>query len=169
MEELGLNIPSLIVFLVNFGILLVILYFFAYKPILKMLDQRSERIRESLEAAERAKQQAAESEARTQEQLQEARRQGQQLLEQARALADRYREDEMAKARAEAEAFIARAREEIQQERDGAVEEVKRHFAVLAIQAAERVIGQSLDGSAHRELIVQVLEEGQEVGKGQAP
>jgi F-type H+-transporting ATPase subunit b len=166
LEELGFNIPSLLVFLVNFAILLVILYFFAYKPILKMLDERSERIRESLEAAEQAKQQAAESEARTQEQLQEARRQGQTLLEQARALAEKYREDEMAKAREEAEAFIARARQEIQQERDGAVEEVKRHFAILAIQAAERVIGQSLDARAHRELIVQVLEEGQEVGKG---
>ena len=166
MEELGFNIPSLLVFLVNFAILLVILYFFAYKPILKMLDQRSERIRESLEAAEQAKQQAAESEARTQEHLQEARREGQKLLEQARALAEKFREDEMAKAREEAEAFIARARQEIQQERDGAVEEVKRHFAVLAIQAAERVIGQSLDDRLHRELIVQVLEEGQEVGRG---
>ena len=166
MEELGINLPSLLVFLVNFAILLVILYFFAYKPILKMLDQRSERIRESLEAAEQAKQQAEESETRIQEQLQEARRQGQRLLEQARALADKYREDEMAKAREEAEAFVVRARQEIQQERDGAVEEVKRHFAVLAIQAAERVIGQSVDDRAHRELIVQVLEEGQEVGKG---
>ncbi len=166
MEELGFNLPSLLVFLVNFAILLVILYFFAYKPILKMLDERSERIRESLEAAEQAKQQAAESEARTQEHLQEARREGQKLLEQARALAEKFREDEMAKAREEAEAFIARARQEIQQERDGAVEEVKRHFAVLAIQAAERVIGQSLDARAHRELIVQVLEEGQEVGRG---
>ena len=166
MEELGFNLPSLLVFLANFAILLVILYFFAYKPILKMLDERSERIRESLEAAEQAKQQAAESEARTQEHLQEARREGQKLLEQARALAEKFREDEMAKAREEAEAFIARARQEIQQERDGAVEEVKRHFAVLAIQAAERVIGQSLDARAHRELIVQVLEEGQEVGRG---
>ena len=166
MEELGINIPSLLVFLVNFAILLVILYFFAYKPILKMLDQRSERIRESLEAAEQAKQQAAESAARTPEHLQEARREGQKLLEQARALAEKFREDEMAKAREEAEAFIARARQEIQQERDGAVEEVKRHFAVLAIQAAERVIGQSLDARSHRELIVQVLEEGQEVGRG---
>ena len=166
MEELGFNLPSLLVFLVNFAILLVILYFFAYKPILKTLDERSERIRESLEAAEQAKQQAAESEARTQEHLQEARREGQKLLEQARALAEKFREDEMVKAREEAEAFIARARQEIQQERDGAVEEVKRHFAVLAIQAAERVIGQSLDVRAHRELIVQVLEEGQEVGRG---
>ena len=165
MAELGFNIPSLLVFLVNFVILLGILYLFAYKPILKLLDQRSERIRESLEAAEQAKQQAAESEAKTQEHLQQARREGQVMLDQARVLAEKFREDEMTKAREEAEAFVARARQEIQQERDGAVEEVKSHFARLAIQAAERVIGQSLDAEAHRALIGQVLEEGQQVGK----
>ncbi len=166
MAGLGFNIPSLVVFLVNFLILLGILHLFAYKPLLRLLDQRSERIRESLEAAERAKQQAAESEARTQEHLQEARREGQRLLDQARELAEKYREDEMAKARQEAEAFIARARQDILRERDGAVEEVKTHFARLAIQAAERVIGQSLDADAHRDLIGKVLEDGQQIGRG---
>ena len=165
MAELGFNIPSLVVFLVNFAILLAILYLFAFKPILKLLDQRADRIRESLEAAEQAKLEAAESAAKTQEQLQQARRDGQVLLDQARALAEKFREDEMAKARQEAEAFVARARQEIQQERDGAVDEVKSHFARLAIQAAERVIGQSLDAEAHLVLIGQVLEEGQQVGK----
>lgn len=166
MDELGFNLPSLLVFLVNFLILLGILRLFVYKPILRLLDERSQRIRESLEAAEQAKQQAAESEARTQEQLQEARREGQRLLDQARGLAEKYREDEMVKARQEAEAFIARARQGIQQERDGAIEEVKAHFARLAIQAAERVIGQSLDAEAHRDLIGKMLEDGQQVGKG---
>lgn len=163
MDQLGFNIPSLIVFLINFLILLGILYLFAYKPVLRLLDERSERIRESLEAADRARQEAAESQTRTQEQLQEARREGQRLLDQARELAEKYREDEMTKARQEAEAFIARARQDIQQERDGAIEEVKSHFARLAIQAAERVIIKSLDEESHRELIGQVLEEGQEL------
>lgn len=166
MDALGFNIPSLIVFLVNFSLLLGLLYLFAYKPILRLLDQRSERIRESLEAADKAREEAAQSEVRIQEQLQEARREGQRLLDQARGLAEKYREDEMAKARQEAEAFIARARQDIQQERDGAIEEVKSHFATLAIQAAERVIGQSLDADAHRDLIGKVLEEGQQIGRG---
>jgi len=166
LAELGFNIPSLVVFVVNFLILLGILHIFAYKPILRLLDQRSERIRESLEAAEQAKQQATESEARIQEQLQEARREGQRLLDQARELADKYREDEMVKARQEAEAFIARARQDIRQERNGAVEEVKAHFAGLAVQAAERIIGKSLDADAHRDLIWKVLEDGQQIGKG---
>ena len=157
MADLGLNIPSLLVFLVNFTILLIILYLFAFKPILKLLDQRSDRIRESLEAADNARQAAAVSEAKTQEQLKESRLEGQRLLEQARKIAEKFREDEMTKARHEAEVFIQRAKQGIEQEKSDAIEEVKTHFAGLAIYAAERVIERSLDGEAHKDLIAKVL------------
>ena len=160
MTELGVNLPSLIAYLVNFGILLGILYLFAYKPLLRVLDQRAQRIRESLDAADQARTAAASSQAAIQQQLDEARREGQRLLDQAREAAGRYREEEMGRARQEAEAFIARARTDIQRERDAAVEEVRTHFGDLAIAAAERVIRRSVDRRAHHELIAQVLEEG---------
>lgn len=160
MTALGVNLPSLIAYLVNFGILLGVLYLFAYKPLLKVLDQRSERIRESLAAADRAREAAASSQTAIQQQLDEARREGQRLLDQAREASIRYREEEMGRARQEAEAFIARARTDIQRERDAAVDEVRTHFGDLAITAAEQVIRRSLDRRAHHELIAQVLEEG---------
>jgi F-type H+-transporting ATPase subunit b len=165
MADLGLNIPSLVVFLVNFTILLAILYLFAFKPILKLLDQRSERIRESLEAADTARQAATASEAKTQEQLNEARLEGQRLLEQARQIAEKFREDEMTKTRHEAEAFIERARQGIEQEKSEAIEEVKTHFAGLAIYAAERVIERSLDRESHKDLIGKVLSQESNVDK----
>jgi len=162
-EDLGLHLPSLIIFLVNFLILLGILYLFAYKPILRLMDQRSERIKESLEAADRAREGAAQSQQDTQRQLNEARIEGQRLIEQAREMAERYRNEERERARQEAEAFISRAREDIQRERDTAIQEVRAHFADLAIAAAERVIQRSLDRDAHRELIANVLEEGDDL------
>jgi len=165
MDQLGFNVPSLIVFMVNFLILLGVLYIFAYKPVLKLLDDRADRIRESLESADKARQDAAESETRTQKQLQDAKREGQRLLDQAAELASKYREDEMSKARQDVEAFTARARMDIQQERDGAIEEVKAHFAQLTVEAASRIIGESLDGKSHSELIGKVLEEGQEMSR----
>ena len=161
MESLGLHVPTLIIYLVNFTILLVLLYLVAYKPILRMIDQRSERIKESLEAADRAREEAAASQADTQQQLNEARLQGQRLLDQARTAAEQFREQEEARARQDADALVARAREEIQRERDAAVAEVRGHFADLAMTAAERVIQRSLDRTAHGELIAQVLEEGE--------
>ena len=167
MADLGLNFPSLIVFMVNFLILLGILYMFAYKPILRLMDQRSERIRESLEAADRAREEAARSHQDTQHQLNEARIEGQRLIEQAREMAERYRGEERDRARQDAEAFIARAREDIQRERDVAIQEVRSHFADLAISAAERVIERSLDREAHGELIARVLEEGDSLRGGE--
>ena len=165
-EDLGINGPSLIAYLVNFVILLGILSIFAYKPLVRMLDQRSERIRESLEAADRARDEAATSREAIEDQLNEARREGQRLMEAAREAAERYRGEEMDRARQEAVSFVDRARSDIQRERDAAIQEVRANFGDLAITAAERVIRSSLDRQAHRELISQVLEEGEQASGG---
>ena len=164
--DLGINLPSLIAYLLNFGILLGILILFAYKPLLRVLDQRTERIRESLEAADRARDEASSSRQAIDEQLNEARREGQRLLDQAREAAERFRGEEMDQARQEAEAFVERARSDIQRERDTAIQEVRANFGDLAITAAERVIRRSLDRQAHEELISHVLEEGEQVSGG---
>ncbi len=160
MTELGINLPSLIAYLLNFLILLGILYLLAYKPILRLLDQRAERIRESLAAADQARQEATSAREAIEEQINEARREGQRLLDQAREAAERFRTEEMDRARTEAETFIERAHSDIQRERDAAIQEVRANFGDLAITAAERVIRRSLDRQAHQELITQVLEEG---------
>ncbi len=160
MTELGINLPSLIAYLLNFLILLGILYLMAYKPIIRLLDQRAERIRESLAAADQARQEATSAREAIEEQINEARREGQRLLDQAREASERFRSEEMERARGEAESFIERAHADIQRERDAAIQEVRANFGELAITAAERVIRRSLDRQAHQELITQVLEEG---------
>ncbi len=164
MAELGFHWPSLLVYLVNFTILLAILYVVGYKPILRILNQRTERIRGSLEEAEQIR---AESEVRQEEmkrELDQARQEGQVLITQAREFADRYRDEERQKAKEEAETFLARARGDIERERDNAIEEVRQQFADLAITAAERVIERSLDKDAHREVIERVLQESSRIG-----
>ncbi len=160
MEAIGINITGLITQIVSFGILLFVLWRLLYKPIIRMLDERSERIRDSLEASERAQSEAASSREETQRQLEAARAEGQQLVAQAREVADRFREEELAKAREDIAAERSRAEANIQRERDAAIEDLRREFSGLAIVAAERVIRRSLDESDHNELIQQVLEEG---------
>ena len=159
MDALGINLAGLITQLVSFIVLFAVLHRLLYKPVLRALDQRSSRIREGLEAAQTARDEAARSQDETQRQLGAARAEGQQLVAQAREVADRFREEELAKVREEIEAGRARAQANIQRERDAAIEELRREFAGLAISAAERVIERSLDESAHRELIDKVLEE----------
>ncbi len=166
LETLGIHFPSLAIYLVNFLLVLLLLYLFAYKPILRLMDQRADRIRESLEAADTARQEAASSQEAIQEQITEARREGQRIMDQAREASERFRTEEMDKARQEAEAFVERAKDDIARERDTALQEVRASFGDLAITAAERVIRNSLDRQAHEELINQVLEEGESLRRG---
>lgn len=165
MGALGINLPGLLTQIISFLILFGILYILLYKPILRMLDQRSVKIRESLEAAQRAQEGAAESQQEIQKQLDEARAEGQQLIATAREVAERFREEEHAKTRAEIESDRNRAQTAIANERDAAIEELRREFAGLAISAAERVIERSLDESAHADLINQVLDQGSQANR----
>ena len=165
MEALGINLAGLLTQLVSFTLLVVVLWVLLYKPVTRALDQRSQRIRESLETADRVRQEASESQAAMEQQNAEAREEGQRLIAQAREVADRFREEEISKARQEIEAERARAEANIQRERDAAIEDLRREFAGLAITAAERVIERSLDEDDHRALIESVLEEGAQAGR----
>jgi len=163
MEQLGFHWPSLLVYLVNFSILLVVLYAVGYKPILRILDQRAERIQNSLEEAERIKTESEERQEEMRRELEQARQEGQALISQARDLATKFKEEEREKAAGEAEAFLSKARGDIERERDNAMEDLRGQFAGLAISAAEKVIERSLDEKAHREIIERVLDETSQV------
>jgi F-type H+-transporting ATPase subunit b len=166
MGALGITIPGVVTQLASFLVLFGILYILLYKPILRMLDQRSAKIREGLESAERAREEAAASREDMQRQLDEARTEGQAMIAQAREVADRFREEELAKARTEIAAERARAEADIKRERDSAVQELRQEFAGLAISAAERVAKRSLDESAHKDLIDEFLESAPSSGNG---
>lgn len=155
--DLGINLPVLIAQLVNFTILLVILRLVAWGPLTRMLDERRERIAESLSAADQAKAQAAESERQIQDQLDASRREGQALVAQAQEIAARIQAEARTIAQADADALLGRARNEIQLERDQAIAELRREFAGLTIAAAEKVINESLDRNQHRRLIDEAL------------
>jgi len=159
MDELGLNLPVLIAQLVNFFLLLVLLRIFLYKPILKMLDRRAQRIREGVEAADQSKEQASQAEVEVAKQVDEARQQSQALVAQAQEAANRIQEESRNQARQEAETLLERARNEIQLERDQAISELRGEFAELTVSAAEKVISQSLDRQAHQRLIDEALAE----------
>lgn len=155
--DLGINLPVLVAQLVNFTVLLVVLRLVAWGPLTKMLDERRERIADSLSAADQAKAQVAESERQVQEQVEASRREAQALIGQAQEIAARIQADARTQAQADAEATLVRARNEIQLERDTAIADLRKEFADLTISAAEKVINQSLDRGQHRRLIEEAL------------
>jgi len=158
-EGLGINVPVLITQVVTFIILLVILRFVAYKPLMRMLDERSQRIKESMDQAESVKEQSAHAEEEVKKQLFEASRQGQERIDKAVKAGEEMKQKAQEDAKQEAETLINRARGEIQRERDEAISDVRREFADLTVLAAGKVIDRTLDKEKHRELIDKVLEE----------
>jgi len=157
--KLGINLPTLITQVVTFIILLVVLRLVAYKPIMRMLDERSKRIKESMEQAEELKKQTAGAQEEIKKQLEQASREGQERIARAVKAGEDVKLKAQEDARKEAEALVGRARSEIQRERDEAIGEVRREFADLTVLAAGKVIEKSLDKEEHRELIEKVLEE----------
>jgi F-type H+-transporting ATPase subunit b len=157
---LGINPALLIAQIVNFLILLGIVYFFGYKGLLKkMLEERAQKIREGLEEAEKVKAQAAKAEEDFKKRLEAASKESQDVIARAIRTGEEARQRAQQEAKQEAQVLVERARSEIKRERDVAVNELRQEFADMTIAAAEKVIEKSLDKQAHQQLIDKVLEE----------
>ena len=157
--KLGINWPVLLTQIVTFIILLVILRFTAYKPIMRMLDERSKRVKESMEQAETVKEQSARAEEEVKQELAKASQEGQERIARAVKAGEDVKQKAQEDAKKEAETLLEKARAEIQRERDEAISDVRREFADLTVLAAGKVIESSLDKEKHRDLIDKVLEE----------
>jgi F-type H+-transporting ATPase subunit b len=166
MEKLGFNLPLFISQLISFLILLVVLYFVGYKRILKMLDERASRVKESMEQAESVKNQSARTEEEVKKQIQTASQRGQELIAQATQTSDEIRAKAQDLAKKDVEVLIEKARQAIKTERDSAVDELRHEFADLTILAASKVVGESLDKETHKKLIDKVLQENKTLNKG---
>jgi F-type H+-transporting ATPase subunit b len=160
MESLGVNGFAILLHAINFLVLLFLLQRFLYKPVMTMLDQRAATIRESVEAAERARQESARADQERLEALREARRQAEEIVTRAQQEADRIRSERLAQTQEEAQRIIARAQEEATAERQQAMQELRAQVADLAVLAAGRVINRNLDPQAHRAPVEEFLAEG---------
>lgn len=150
---------TLIAQLVIFLLVLFILYRLAWGPLLQILNERRARIAQGVEATQKAMQELEAAERERQAKLEEARREAQAMLDRITKQAEDLRKELEAKAREQAEALIVKARAEIQQERQKAVQDLRSQVADLAVMAAGRIIGESLDAKKHRELIERAIEE----------
>ena len=166
LANLGISLPTLLAQIVNFVILFGLLYLVAYRPLMRMLDGRSGKIKESMEQTEYIKEQAARAEEEAEKRIEAASKEGQEVIVQAVRTGEELRQQAQGEAKQEAESLITKARTEIQRERDDAIGELRREFADLTILAAGKVIDRSLDKKAHRQLIDKVLEESTTLKKG---
>lgn len=157
--KLGINVPWLLAQLINFILILVILRFFAYKPILNMLETRKKKIQESLEYAEKVNAEAAAQQKEFERRLDEARREAQLAAQSAQQAAEKERARILAEAQEEAQRIREQARGEVDYERKQMISELRQQVIELSILGAKRVIGATLDEGKSRQLVENFLNE----------
>lgn len=152
-EALGINWPKLIAQTVNFSIVLFVLWRWAYKPILALLEQRRQQIADSVANAEKIKAELAKTEAARQAILNQANIRANQLIVEARTAAIRIQEVETQKAIAAAEQIVAKAREATTLDQARMLIELKREIGRLVVQTTAAVAGKVLTADDQRRLI----------------
>ncbi len=138
---------------VTFVVLLFILKKFAWKPILTALDQRETAIRESLEKAERAKEEAKKILDQNQANLVKVEEESKQIINQSRVYADKLKDQIIQDGRDQARKLIDEASAEIDRKKDAAFDELKNQIAEIAVTAAEKILRENLDKEIQKRII----------------
>ena len=152
MEMLGIHWQKLIIQAINFAVVLVVLWKFAYKPIFNILEARKAKIADGIANAEKIKAELAKTETERQRILAQASDVANGMIEQAREAASRVREVETQKAIAAAEQIIAKAREAAAQDHAKMLAELKREVGRLVVQTTATVTGKVLTADDQRRL-----------------
>ena len=148
----GVDWAHLTAQIISFGLVCALLYKFAYRRVLAMLEQRRQQIAEGLANAEKIKAELARTEEQRKKAMEEANAQATKLIEEARAAAARVQEQETQKAIAAAEQIITKAREAAAQDHARMLAELKREVGRLVIQTTAAVTGKVLTPEDHRRL-----------------
>lgn len=155
----GVDWPHFIAQVISFSIVAFLLHRFAYKPILKVLEERRQRIAEGLANAEKIKAELARTEASRQEILNQTNAQAQKLIEEARQAAARVQEVETQKAIAAAKDIVEKARQATEAEHARMLADLRREVGRLVVQTTGRVVGKTLTADDQQRLASEATRE----------
>ena len=148
----GVDLPHFAAQCISFAIVAILLHRYAYKPILAVLDERKKRIKDSLDNAEKVKQELANAQAKAHEILVQAGQESSKMIEQARAAAAKVQEQETQKAIAAAQAIIDKAHQASVAEHARMLTELRREVGRLVVEATAKVTGKVLTLEDQRRL-----------------
>ena len=145
--------PGLMIWtILTFVCLAMVLGKFAWKPILKMLDERENKIRSALEQAERARTEAAEMIKQNEKNLALAEEEYQKMIREGKALAEKMKDEIVVKAKQQAQQELKQATEEIERNIEAAKLQLRSEIANLAIKATEKILEETLDENKQKKI-----------------
>ncbi len=158
-NALGLDLRILLAQLVNFAVLIFVLWRFAYQPIFKMLEDRRLKIAQGVKDSEDSALKLEEAEAKKKELIAEARKEANLIIEDAKNRAEARYQEIIDKSKSDVRAIIADEKEKIASEKQAAIGEIKKKTAELIAIALEKILGEKVDAKKDAELIARVVKD----------
>jgi F-type H+-transporting ATPase subunit b len=153
MEALGINLGFLIFQILNFTIMVILLYAWAYKPIIGALEKRKQKIAQGMEDARVAAEARANAEAEARQIIAQAQAEASQKVRESSDRADAAGRDILAQAEADAAKVRQAALADAQHDRDRILTDLRSQVAALALAAAQKLVGEALDEKRQHALI----------------
>ena len=153
-------IPGLAIWtLVSFGLVYWVLKRYAFGPIQALIDERRERVRQSIEDAENARKEARALLEEHRALIAQARGQGEEILAEARRVADSLRQRVKDETEADRQRRLEETKRQIEAETQRALEQIRAEVAELTLVATSKVTGKVLDDDDHRRLIEDAIKD----------
>ncbi len=145
--------------MINFVVLMAILYKFGWKPVIGMIDSRQAVIDENLEKAEAARKEAEQMSAKLAEDIANARREAKAIIDEAQQSAEAVKEDILAQAKQSADSMLERAQAEIAKEKTEAIASIKGEVADMVVAVAGRLLSENMSDQQHMALVDKYIAE----------
>jgi len=155
--KLGIDWKLLIAQIVNFLVLLFVLWKFAYGPVLAMLEKRQKKIEKGLADADEAGKKLEESAEKQKEILKNARTEAKDIVEKAREQAEKSKSEIAFEAKAQAEKIIISVKAEIEQEKQKTIAEIKSEIGSLVVAATEKIVDEKMDSEKDKKMIEEAI------------
>lgn len=144
--------------MVNFVIVLLVLYKFAYKPILKVLNERTNKIEKGLKDAEKAQKELADIDVKKEEFFAEAKKESQKIMAVAEDNASKQRAEILKEAKIQAEGILQEAKRRIEDEKNKTLKEIRSEVSDMVVLATEKFLSQKMNAQEEKKIIEKIIE-----------
>ncbi len=156
-EKLGLDYKLIIAQIVNFVLLLVILQRLAYKPVLKMLKDRTDKIDKSLRQAKKIEEELKNTEETKLAEIKKAKVEAQEIIKEAYDTSEKRSQESLDRTKLKTQEIVEKAKQEIKAEKENSVQEAKKEIADVSILIAKKIIGKNIDENKEKDLVDDIL------------
>lgn len=154
---LGINLKIFIAQLVNFAVVLLVLWKWAYSPIVDLLDKRAKKVEESVKQAEEIEKRVSEIESEQHEIISKAKSESAAILDGAREDAEKRKVVLLEKAKEEVAGVVAKGKEQLQAEKSQMIRDAKEEIIQIAVAATEKILKESVDKEKSKKLADDVV------------